>query len=281
MRRTRSRSTRHRRRLRASGSRGLAGAWLSAAGRISGHDGQDVPLAHSSGLSRPNVGSVGRRTEIAGLIALILSALVAVLLDRAPPLEPLAAAIMEWTPVPVANWLLEALGPAGKPLALFGASAMALALAGGLGALTANRRLGSVGPGLAVGLSVLAALPLAEPAAFSTVPGLVAMVGGFWGAYLALGWRVSRQHRVLASPPLLPLSASLPTSASDSRRRALLAMGINATALAFVSGLPVLASALRVRVLGRASRPPPGDGRCSPRARRRPRCRGAACRAPP
>lgn len=191
-----------------------------------------------------------RHAEVAALMALVLSALVAAILDRPPPLEPLAALIMEWTPVPIANWLLEALGPAGKPLALYGASAVGLAVAGPLGLLAASRLPGRVGPLLAVAASVALAGLLMRP---SGLPGLVTLISGFWAAFWALRWRA----RLAAGQRVeLSVQTAATDAPTDGRRRALLIAAVNAGALAVASFVPVVASGLRMSVLGRTVRPP-------------------------
>jgi hypothetical protein len=187
-----------------------------------------------------------RRAELAGLVALLASALVAAVLDRPPPLEPLAALVMEWTPVPIANWLLDVLGPVGKPLALYGAAALALAVTGLLGRLAVSSWLGRAGLVMALGLSLALTWLLLRPGAW---PGLLALVGGFWAAFWLLG--SSRRAARQSTPP--PADSE---RAQSERRRALLAAGLNAGALAAVSLLPVAASRLRLRMLGRSVHPP-------------------------
>ncbi|HET9109654.1 MAG TPA: molybdopterin-dependent oxidoreductase [Ktedonobacterales bacterium] len=55
---------------------------------------------------------------------------LAALAQVPPPLEPLTEAIMQATPVTLANTLLDALGPLARPLALIGAAALCLPVAG-------------------------------------------------------------------------------------------------------------------------------------------------------
>ncbi|MCC7367494.1 MAG: molybdopterin-dependent oxidoreductase [Chloroflexi bacterium] len=199
------------------------------------------PIPEADGDRRPR--AAPRHADLAALASLLASALVAVGLDRPPPLEPLAAAIMEWTPVPVANWLLESFGAAGKPLALFGASAVWLATAGLLGAVASAGRLGRLALPAALLASALIGWVLTRAGG---LPGVLTLVGGFWVVYGTLRGRRVRPAVAAGGVPH-PI---------EPRRRALLAMAANASVLAVVSGLPVAASALRVRLFGRSSRPP-------------------------
>ncbi|MGE3912622.1 MAG: molybdopterin-dependent oxidoreductase, partial [Chloroflexota bacterium] len=196
-------------------------------------------LAHRQAQRRTTL----NRAEVAALLALLGAGLVAALLDRPAPLEPLAALIMEWTPVPVANWLLATLGPAGKPLALYGAAAVALAVAGPLGLLGVARWAGRASALLAIAVSVMLVLPLAGR---GTLPGLAALLVCFWGAFFG-----QELYGNSSGAPAGRVSAPALTG-----RRALLKVGLNATGLLAVSLLPVAASRVRLRLIGRVARAP-------------------------
>src|SRR3712207_1214851 len=114
-----------------------------------------------------------RRGELALRLGLVARGLFAPVVGSYPPLEPLAALVMEWTPVPVANALLDLLGPVGKPLALYGAAAIALALAGPLAQLAGRGPFRALNRPLALGLLLVAAWMLARPGA---LPGLATLV---------------------------------------------------------------------------------------------------------
>lgn len=105
----------------------------------------------------------GYRLGMLGAVAgAILSVLVAAALATDSVLEPLAQAVMQWTPVSVANVLLQRLGSAARPLALLGAQALLMVVGGALGAFAAAcarrlPRLGAAAATLALVASVVAA----------------------------------------------------------------------------------------------------------------------------
>lgn len=178
------------------------------------------------------------------LLGLVVSAVVAALVGGYPPLEPLAALVMEWTPVPVANALLDLLGPVGKPLALYGAVAMALALAGPLALLAARGPLGPLNRPLALALLLSGAWMLARPGA---LPGLATLVLVTLGTY---AWLERRADKGLPSP--IPRATG---GAAPGRRRFLIRAAANTAALAAVSLLPVAAASVRIALVGRTPRP--------------------------
>ncbi len=177
------------------------------------------------------------------MLALLGSGLLTALLDRPPALEPLAALIMEQTPVPIANGLLALFGPAGKPLALYGASALVLGIGGPLALLAGGRWLGRWGLPVAMMASALLAAPLLRPGA---LPGVLALSGLFWLALLLPG------H---LAPVTIGRSLA-PSEQVSRRRRALIVAATNTLGLLTVSGLPVVASAIRSAAFGRSIRPP-------------------------
>ena len=190
------------------------------------------------------------RGQVAALVALVASAALASLVGAPPPLEPLAALVMEWTPVPIANALLDLLGPLGKPLALVGASAIVLGLSGPLALLALAAPFGRLNWLLTVVAVSLLVSPLARP---GTVvgPGALALI--FLGA-LALTRRGARRapfgwHRATRTEGRTPCA---PTG----RRRFLIEAARNAGAIALASILPLGAAEVRARVVGRTVRPP-------------------------
>jgi DMSO/TMAO reductase YedYZ molybdopterin-dependent catalytic subunit len=159
---------------------------------------------------------------------------VAGILGAPPPLEPLAALVMEWTPVPIANALLDLLGAFGKPLALWGAAAIVLAVSGPLALLASARRLGRLRWPLAAAAAALLAWPLARPGAALGIGVLLALF------LVALGWLDRR-------PAHHPKPAG--------RRQFLRAAAGNITAVGLVSLLPLAAASARAALLGRSVRP--------------------------
>ena len=89
-----------------------------------------------------------------------LTSMAGAILQAPTALEPVAQAVMQWTPVSVANVLLQLLGPSASPLALLGALALFMAAGGLLGAVDGAGR-GSSVRGAAVGLRGLAWFGLA------------------------------------------------------------------------------------------------------------------------
>jgi DMSO/TMAO reductase YedYZ molybdopterin-dependent catalytic subunit len=94
--------------------------------------GQPSPSANvSSHHSDDNAGAAEshrawRQGRDAALAAVLVTAAVTAAVGVRSPLEPLAERVMESTPVPLANALLDTLGPAAKPFAFWGAAALAL-----------------------------------------------------------------------------------------------------------------------------------------------------------
>ncbi len=177
-----------------------------------------------------------RRGELAALSALVSSALLAGLVGAPPPLEPLAALIMEWTPVPVANALLDALGRLGKPLALWGAAALVLAIGGPLAILAWRGPFGSLNGAAVTTVALLLCWPLFRP---TSTLGPATLLAAY---LLALGW----------------LGLRRPAHSADlvGRRQFLLVAARNAGALGLVSLLPLAAAAARAAVHGRTARGP-------------------------
>ena len=161
---------------------------------------------------------MARRGELSLLVGLVASALVAALAGSYPPLEPLAALIMEWTPVPIANALLDLLGPVGKPLALYGAAAIALALAGPLSLLAARGPFGRLNRPLALTLLLLSAWTLARPGALPGLATLVLVTGATytWLERRAAGHPAHRRRdhdgSVVNNPVILSAAKDLRTN---------------------------------------------------------------------
>jgi DMSO/TMAO reductase YedYZ molybdopterin-dependent catalytic subunit len=170
------------------------------------------------------------------VVALAGSAVVAAVVGAPPPLEPLAALVMEWTPVPVANALLDLLGPLGKPLALWGAAAVVLAVAGPLGLLASRGPLGRGSWALTTAAASALAWPLLRPGAFVGVAALVAL---FLATLAWLGHRADGNRE----------------SSVVGRRRFLVVAARNVGALSLVSVLPLAAAGARSLTLGRTPRP--------------------------
>lgn len=116
---------------------------LSAGGEASpGTAGSATKLPAEPGRSRwertswTAVVAAGYRCGMFGGVAGgLLSTIMAAVLAVPSALEPLAQAVMQWTPIPVANVLMQRLGPAARPLALLGALGILLVVGGGLGVI--------------------------------------------------------------------------------------------------------------------------------------------------
>ncbi len=89
---------------------------------------QDGARGEASGLAY-------RNGSLAMMLALVVASVAALALRLPSPLEPVADAIMDRTPVVIAIPLLLRLGPLAQPLALCGAAALALLVGGLLGRL--------------------------------------------------------------------------------------------------------------------------------------------------
>jgi len=72
---------------------------------------------------------------VAAVPAAVVTSIVAAIAGWPSPLEAVAEQIMEWTPLPLAQFLLFHLSGAARPLALFGALAATMVMAGCAGAL--------------------------------------------------------------------------------------------------------------------------------------------------
>jgi DMSO/TMAO reductase YedYZ molybdopterin-dependent catalytic subunit len=172
---------------------------------------------------------------LAALIAIVGSALVAALVGGPPPLEPLAALVMEWTPVPLANALLDLLGPLGKPLALWGAAAIVLAAGGPLALLAYRGPFGRLDWPLTIAVVLAAGWLLAKPSA----PLGAAVLAGLFLAALAARARLVAVARETGS----------------ARRRFLIGAVVNVGAVAFASAVPLIGSWARAATIGRSGRP--------------------------
>ncbi len=138
------------------------------------------PVVSTVPTDRPPPAGPGTRLEQRGarlaLGALLFASALGLALEQGSPLEPVAAVIMERTPVEVANWLIETLGPLGKPLAMLGA-AFALVSFGSLLGLAVARGLAPVGAALlalAVGATALRLLGPIHPLPLAAIFGALA-----------------------------------------------------------------------------------------------------------
>jgi len=128
-------------------------------------------------------------------VAAPFASLVAVLAGLPSPLEGTAETLMEWTPVPVASFLLIHAGSVARPAALLGAFALALlcgGIAGAIGGAVAAVAPTTIGINVVVGGALLAVvfLGLLSPAAVGPV---VLMVVIFAAVMLGLELRPVRR----------------------------------------------------------------------------------------
>lgn len=92
-------------------------------------------VLNAMGRMRHQVSRGYQHGVIAAVPSVVFASLVATISGRPLPLEGIAEFLMQWTPVPVANALLDHLGAAARPAALLGAMAILLLAAGGAGAI--------------------------------------------------------------------------------------------------------------------------------------------------
>jgi DMSO/TMAO reductase YedYZ molybdopterin-dependent catalytic subunit len=180
----------------------------------------------------------------AALLALLTGFALAALARVPPPIEPLAEAIMQATPVNAANALLTALGPLAPPLGLIGGVAICLPLVG-LVALAAPEELappmGSLASARGRWLgrwALVAALSLALVAPLAALAAYPAEAASAWVAGAALApalWLARPWHARL----LAPMRAAKASGKGLSRRAALRRLAESGATLA---GLAVLGS---------------------------------------
>ncbi len=162
----------------------------------------------------------------AALLALLAGFIVAALTQVPPPVEPLTEAVMQATPVTIANALLTTLGPLAPPLGLIGGVALILPLAGLLAlaapeeiAPPAGGLMGALGRwlgcwALVVGLALALVAPLAWLAAYPAEAASAWVAGAAFAPAL---WLVRPWHARL----LAPTRATGAAGAGLSRRAAL------------------------------------------------------------
>ena len=162
----------------------------------------------------------------AALLALLAGFIVAALAQVPPPIEPLTEAIMQATPVTIANALLTTLGSLAQPLGLIGGVALILPLAGLL-ALAAPEEMAAPAGGfiwargrwlrrwaLVAGLALALVAPLAWLSAYPAEAASVWVTGVAFAPAL---WLTRPWHARLLAPPRSPRA----DGAGLSRRAAL------------------------------------------------------------
>ncbi|MFN8522131.1 MAG: molybdopterin-dependent oxidoreductase [Chloroflexota bacterium] len=156
-------------------------------------------------------------------MACAVSVALAAAAGRPSALDPIAAVVMEVTPVDAANALLLGLGDAAKPLALVGAAAVVMGCVAVIWRIARNGRRGLA------------------------VAGVLGTAGAAW-----LGARSETLSfaTFLAMLSLL-LGVRYPSTkpARSARRRSVLRVGANVAALALIGGAPPLASLARAWLL--------------------------------
>lgn len=180
-------------------------------------------------------GDAHRRYE-AGIwavpLALAPAFLLAALLGVPTPLEPLGEAVMQLTPVPLANVLLDALGNLARIAALLGAIAICLPVGGLLGLAAPDDR-APISPTVAwrhladdprarwaavVALALLVSLPLALGAAYPEEAASALLAGALFAPALWLARRY--QARIYTIAPVAAGGAPGSTSRREFLRRA-------------------------------------------------------------
>jgi DMSO/TMAO reductase YedYZ molybdopterin-dependent catalytic subunit len=194
------------------------------------HDADDTDDAH--GRWRPSHYPRGWRFGSgawACLLALGGGFALAALAQVPPPLEPLSEAIMQVTPVTLANALLSSLGALASPLALIGAAALCLPLAG-LVALAAPGAQSAIQPAetrrawllrwaLVAALALALVAPLAIFAAYPQEALAAWLVGALFAPAL---WLIRPWYVRLTQPRPNASSASSASAGPTVSRRAAL-----------------------------------------------------------
>lgn len=184
----------------APSMRARAASWL-----------RHIATASGLGTGAGELVRAGYRRGLLGAVGgALLTSMAGAILQAPTALEPVAQAVMQWTPVSVANVLLQLLGPSASPLALLGALALFMAAGGLLGAVDGAGR-GSSVRGATVGLRGLAWFGLAVIAWWSAgesdVRTAIAQVAGMGAAMVYDGvWFGSRSP---AESPSIPGSTGL------------------------------------------------------------------------
>ncbi|HEU0028417.1 MAG TPA: molybdopterin-dependent oxidoreductase [Ktedonobacterales bacterium] len=213
----------------------------------------------------------------AALLALLAGFAVAALARVPPPVEPLTEAVMQTTPVTIANALLTMLGPLAPSLGLIGAVAICLPLAGLVAlaapdelALPAGSLAGARGRWLGrwavvAGLAVALLAPLALLAAYPTEAASAWVTGAAFAPAL---WLARPWHARL----LAPARAAKMSARGLSRRAALRRLAESGATL---SGLALLGSfSAWANAIGAALGHPDRVRRLFPYAPPRPRAPG-------
>ncbi|RIK42965.1 MAG: hypothetical protein DCC58_10325 [Chloroflexi bacterium] len=180
------------------------------------------------------------RGVLATLLGVLLSGLLTAARNQPSVLEPLAVALMERTPLAMANWLVEHLGFWARPLAMSGAVAIAM-LAGGLLGLAVPRRSGGRREALLRGglLAVGALGSCLWLVARGSSGAAVALLVVGWAA----GWWLLDR---LAWPP--SARAVAPDAPRLTRRAALLHLANGGVVLASVAAFLALADSASLRL---------------------------------
>lgn len=184
----------------APSMRARAASWL-----------RHIATASGLGTGAGELVRAGYRRGLLGAVGgALLTSMAGAILQAPTALEPVAQAVMQWTPVSVANVLLQLLGPSASPLALLGALALFMAAGGLLGAVDGAGR-GSAVRGATVGLRGLAWFGLAVIAWWSAgesdVRTAIAQVAGMGAAMVYDGvWFGSTSP---AESPSIPGSTGL------------------------------------------------------------------------
>jgi DMSO/TMAO reductase YedYZ molybdopterin-dependent catalytic subunit len=144
------------------------------------------------GLAR-RVAAAYEHGTVAAVISALLASGVAGLAAWPSPLEPTAEILMQWTPLPIAEYVLAHFGGIARPAALLGALAIFMlcgGIAGALAGSTAISKLGIVLGSLAsVGFLMYVLLVLMRP---STIFPEVCLIGAFFCALAIVQMRSSR-----------------------------------------------------------------------------------------
>jgi lycopene cyclase domain-containing protein len=190
-------------------------------------------IISSLGL-RPTTGDSMRAGYRRGLLGAVggalLTSVAGAVLVAPTALEPVAQAVMQWTPVAVANMLLQLLGPSSAPLALLGALAIFMGVGGALGTIDGlGRSSGVIWVQIGVrgfawaGLAVITWWSAGESDALTAVAQAVgigtamAMSGGAAvnGPAATILWRRALQSREATAEPWARTDARGPSGRDD------------------------------------------------------------------